>query len=340
GATSADIVLLCLNADSGETLWSRTVKGTMPSAYDYGFSDSTTPCPATDGQHVWAINASGGMACFTLDGDPVWQRTWTPTGGRPFNKQFDSILFQDLLLSVEPPAADDTKRVKDWNYLHAFDKRSGKRLWVTEAALTHYSAPILGQTANGEPAVLIGRGGPHGVPERPVGLSLISLLTDTAGDAIWHWEPDADNSISGWGALSTQHFDQEKASWFYHSTEHLTVSTKTGELLDRQRLDVVDRYRFNPGKLAYDLEEGVTPEKLEHQRHCNLMHGDYLYAMVRFRPFLARHNVVTGETVRLEVPCEIDEQGEHLWNTRQRNNGLNSKGQRQGNDSRTLGDGF
>lgn len=334
---SPDIVLLCLDTNSGETLWSRPVKGLMSSAYNYGFSDSTTPCPVTDGRHVWAINASGGMACFTIEGTPVWERTWMPTGGRPFNKQFDSILHGDLLLNVEPPADDDTARIEDWNYLHAFDKTTGKHLWATADALTHYNAPILGRTQAGHPAVLIGRGGPHGVPERPVGLSLIDLKN---GQAFWRWEAAEDNAISGWGAMSTQHWGEGTASWFDSRDQHRTIDTQTGALISRFPLTTADIRRFDEDRQAYVLAQDATFAKLENQSHGNISVGDHVYFLVRYQPFIGRHNVKTGHIEYLEVPREFDQDGAFVWKTPHTNDGLNAKGQLHGADARTRGDGF
>ena len=336
----ADVLLMCLDANNGKTLWTKPVKGLMSSGYNYGFSDSTTPCPATDGEHVWVINSSGGMACFTVNGDPVWERTWMPTGGRPFNKQFDSILYKNLILNVEPPAEGDTSRNKEWNYLHAFDKKTGKRVWVTKEALTHYNTPVIGETADGKAAVLIGRGGPHGVPERPVGLSLISLDQSNSGTALWHWEPKDENKISGWGALSTQHWDKEKASWFYAGNDHLTVDTKTGKLKTRQILNIVDRYSYDESQGKYALEENIELKKHQNQRHCNLSSGDYVFYMVRYEPFIARHNVKTGKNEHVEVPREIASDGKFIWKKEHKNDGLNSKGQMHGADNRTRGGGF
>jgi len=337
---SPDIVLLCLDANSGDTLWSQPVKGLMSAAYNYGFSDSTTPCPTTDGKHVWAINASGGMACFTMDGAPVWERTWMPTGGRPFNKQFDSILHGDLLLNVEPPVEGDAARVKDWNYLHAFDKTTGKRLWVTIDALTHYNAPILGRTDTGGPAVLIGRGGPHGVPERPVGLSLIDLRDGRSGQTIWQWEAAEDNSVSGWGAMNTQHWGDGTASWFDSHDHHRTIDTQTGTLISRHPLTTADIRRFDESQQAYVLEKDATFAKLENQSHGNISAGDHVYFLVRYQPFIGRHNVKTGHTEYLEVPRELADDGTYLWKKPHTNDGLNAKGQLHGGDARTLGNGF
>lgn len=340
GAQSKDIVLLCLNSETGSVLWKRTIKGVLSSQYNYGFSDATTPCPMTDGKNVWAINASGGMACFTMTGALIWERTWMPTSGRPFNKQFDSVLFDNLVLNVEPPVTGDVKRNSDWNYLHAFDKTTGKRVWVTQQALTHYNTPILGTTADGKPAILMGRGGPHGVPERPLGLSLISLEKNDQGSEIWNWEPKEPNNSSGWGALSTQHWDQEKASWFYKGDKHATINTKTGKLIAQKALNLVNKYNFDVKSQKYVLSKDVKIKGLQNQRHCNILTDDLLYYMVRYQPYIAKHNVLTGLNEHLELPRDVDSNRNYIWKHAQTNDGLNSQGQLNAADARTRGNGF
>ncbi len=338
--SGTDIILYCMNANTGEELWTKTVKGLLPSDYNYGFSDSTTPCPITDGEYVWAINASGGMACFTMEGDIVWERTWMPTVGRPFNKQFDSVLFKDLILNVEPPIENDSIRIKEWNYLHAFDKKTGKRLWVTKEAITHYNTPVIGETIDRKPAILIARGGPHGVPERPVGLSLISLEAENSGSALWSWEPEAPNKLSGYGALNTQHWDKEKISWIYKCEENLTINSSAGELISQKPLNIVSQYIFDEKAQQYILKENVELINSENEFHCNMAVNDYTFYMVMHKPFIARHNVVTGKNEHLQLPYEINIDGSFIWNTPQTNDGLNSKGQLHSRDRRVLGDGF
>lgn len=338
--SGTDIILYCMNANTGEELWTKTVKGLLPSDYNYGFSDSTTPCPITDGEYVWAINASGGMACFTMEGDRVWERTWMPTVGRPFNKQFDSVLFKDLILNVEPPIENDSIRIKEWNYLHAFDKKTGKQLWVTKEAITHYNTPVIGETIDGKPAILIARGGPHGVPERPVGLSLISLEAENEGNALWSWEPEAPNKLSGYGALNTQHWDKEKISWIYKCEENLTINSSTGELISQKPLNIVNQYIFDEETRKYILKENVELINSENEFHCNIAINDYTFYMVMHKPFLARHNVATGKNEHLQLPYEINTDGSFIWNTSQTNDGLNFKGQLHSRDRRVLGDGF
>ncbi|SNZ01068.1 PQQ-binding-like beta-propeller repeat protein [Flagellimonas pacifica] len=339
-AYGADIILYCMNADNGETLWTKRIKGELPSEYNYGFSDSTSPCPITDGEHVWAINASGGMACFSMDGDLIWERTWMPTVGRPFNKQFDSALYDDLILNVEPPEKNDSTRIQEWNYLHAFDKNSGKRLWVTEEAITHYNTPILGETIDKKPAILIGRGGPHGVPERPVGLSLIGLEGEKAGVALWNWESKVPNEISGYGALNTQHWDKHKISWTNKGEDNVVIDSNTGELIGQNPLNFVNQYIYDEQTKQHVLKENVELKNLENEFHCNMSVNDHTFYMVMHQPFVARHNIETGKNEHLELPREINPDGSFIWKTPQKNDGLNSRGQLHSTDSRILGDGF
>lgn len=333
---SPDIILLCLDAETGETLWQRTVKGELPSAYNYGFSDSTTPCPITDGEFVWAINASGGMACFTIDGEPIWERTWIPTTGRPFNKQFDSILIGDLILNVEPPHQHDSTRIPEWNYLHAYEKKTGEHVWTTLDSLTHYNTPIPGKTVEGKDALLIGRGGPHGVPERPVGLSLIDTKN---GESLWTWEPAEDNKTAGWGSLNNMHWDTEKTSWFMND-EIVTLDSLTGKQLSRHSVRTVDSHEFDPAKNQYVTKENVPTPTTAWEWFTNYTYEKDIYYLARHAPYLIRHDSETGKTEFLELPRELDEERNKIWKEPQSNDGLNSRGQRNGSDPRTLGDGF
>lgn len=339
-AYGSDIILYCLNADNGETLWTQRVKGELLSEYNYGFSDSTSPCPMTDGEYVWVINASGGMACFSINGNLIWERTWMPTTGRPFNKQFDSVLYKDLILNVEPPTENDTLRNKEWNYLHAFDKNTGKHLWTTKEAITHYNTPIIGETASGKPAILIGRGGPHGVPERPVGLSLISLDNNEAGTALWNWESKVVNNISGYGALNTQHWDKDNISWTNKGEDNVLIDSKTGKLIGQNPLNIVNQYIYNEQTKQFDVKKNITLENLENEFHCNMSTGNYTFYMVMHKPFVARHNIATGKNEHLELPREINPDGSFIWKIPQKNDGLNSRGQLHSTDPRVLGNGF
>jgi outer membrane protein assembly factor BamB len=65
-----DLVLLCFDR-GGKQLWRRVVaKGNRTVRGDEG--NSASPSPVTDGKHVWTFMANGALACFEVDGTPVW----------------------------------------------------------------------------------------------------------------------------------------------------------------------------------------------------------------------------------------------------------------------------
>ena len=221
-----DIILYCVSAKDGTTKWTKKIEGNIEADYHYGFSDATTPSPICDGKYVWVYNATGGMTCLTMKGEVVWFRRWTPSPverHKPFNRQFESILYGDFIFNIEPYNGADTSKVVGWNYLYAINKKTGKVAWISDDALTYYNTPVFGYMKDKTPAILIGRGGPHSVPERPVGLSMVSLKKDNLGKSIWRWENHDDNGISGYGALNTQLWNKDVCSWIYKRTDHCTV---------------------------------------------------------------------------------------------------------------------
>ncbi len=86
--TSADdklLVLLCADT-RGQELWRKTIAASNQAVRgDEG--NYASPSPATDGKHVWTFMGSGELACFTIDGSPVWQYNVQDKYGK-FNIQF------------------------------------------------------------------------------------------------------------------------------------------------------------------------------------------------------------------------------------------------------------
>ena len=89
--TSADgdqIVVLCVGTD-GKEKWKQKLSETgekryrNPSGADV--SDANASC-STDGTHVWACASNGSLACFTMDGKPVWNTDLQKYG--KYNIQF------------------------------------------------------------------------------------------------------------------------------------------------------------------------------------------------------------------------------------------------------------
>lgn len=65
-----ELVLLCYGRD-GKQRWRRVVsRGNKDVRGDEG--NSASPSPVTDGKHVWTFMGNGALACYDVDGEPVW----------------------------------------------------------------------------------------------------------------------------------------------------------------------------------------------------------------------------------------------------------------------------
>lgn len=350
----SDVVGYCLDSRTGKILWTVDLPGSEKSTYAYGFSDSTTPGPVTDGASVWFVNASGSMGCWDYSGKTIWRRTWKPTTGRPFNKQFEPILYGDTLLNMEPRDEDDRKREKDpWNYLRGLDKRTGKTLWVAEDALTHYNTPVFGRLPNGTPAILQGRGGYHDVPEAPIGLSLTSLAPGHEGRTLWRFEGKGK-------ALQTQQWDKKFAYWFdLDASTHQMIDARSGKLLKTQSLTArVDYRKYDPAAGDYllqhdiDLKKQIPPITVFPAWFCNAVTGGCHYFLCftdaanhAGPPYcIGRVNLKTDRVEYLELPVQViraaGREDQMIWHQPQASSTVNSRGIDVAGDPRSRRDGW
>ncbi len=350
-----DIVGYCLDSGTGKILWTVDVPGTADSVYAYGFSDSTSPSPISDGKHVYFYNCSGSVGCWDMQGKQVWLRRWKPTEGRPFNKQFEPILFGNTLINMEPRDEGDPKREGNdpWNYLRGLDKNTGKTLWVADDSMTHYNTPMIGTLPDGTPAVLQGRGGYHDVPELPIGLSLTSLAPGQEGKTLWRYEGKGK-------ALYTMHWNKRYAFWIAQDTsEHQILDATTGKLLKTQSLsDKVDYRRYNSVTGKYDLLSGVNLKKLDTpytvfpSQFANIAAEGYHYflcytdAPQKLGPpyCIGRVNLETDKVEYLELPVQVIREANKpdafVWGKPMPSSTINSRGIDATGDPRSKRDGW
>lgn len=261
----------CLDQATGEILWTRRIEGTVPSIYSYPFSDATSASPVANNTHVWFTNAGGTLTCFTHAGVPVWSRTWLATFDGPFNKQFEPFLVDDdhrgrqTLVHMEPfDVKGKNGKAARWHFLVGLDALTGEELWRSEDALTQYNAPTLVQCDSG-PCVLHARGGPHAVPERPVGLTLTRATGPDAGSKVWRYEDPRGNHE---GALQTMAADCRYVYWLLREKRNLLVviDRHTGEQVREISLvKGVQITRTTDGTqfltTVEDLDKGIFPAR-------------------------------------------------------------------------------
>ena len=259
-----------LSAKTGEILWTVRLKGDTPSWMMYAYSDGTSWSPITDGKHVWFFNSSGEMGCWDFAGKEVWRRKFPAYLGDKFNKQHEPFAAGDTIVTEEPLTRADpgfAANRSEWRYLRGIDKLTGETSWISSEPLTYYATSVSGRLPSGELAVISGRGGPHGVPERPVGMSLTSLDPEKQGERLWRFVPESIPNAprvddgSTFEALYTMTWDKDYAYAFRNSPEesHLVIDIRTGELLRTQSLiRNVDVRRWNARMKRYDLLKGVN----------------------------------------------------------------------------------
>jgi outer membrane protein assembly factor BamB len=84
-ADGDDLVLICAST-AGKELWKKTLSsGNRRVRDDEG--NYASPSPSTDGKQVWAYVGTGHLACFTVDGEEVWQADLQERYGK-FDIQF------------------------------------------------------------------------------------------------------------------------------------------------------------------------------------------------------------------------------------------------------------
>jgi hypothetical protein len=333
---------------SGKRLWSvRLAGGDRPSQMASGFGDATSWTPITDGEHVWFFDSTGEMGCWDLAGREIWRRTFRGQPRKyPFNRQLEPMMVDDTILTVEMLAPGEPRYRADrddWSYLRGLDKRTGRTRFVAEDATTFYNTPVVGRLPDGRPAVLHGRGGPHDVPERPIGLSMTSLAPGEEGKTVWRFDAPAvaGAPVDGvsYQALYTMVWDRRHAYWFRNAPEatHLVLDAATGLLVREQSLEHgVDVRRWDPDRRAYRLEAGVDVRALADPSyplgpgevlhvfpgwHANMVAAGRHYFLAstnhrrnKYAPpghsgpahCLGRVDVETGKVEYLELPVGVD----------------------------------
>lgn len=140
--------VLCIDRGTGQTLWAKDFQPILPEhKYDgegsyQGYAAST---PLSDGDRLYVFFGKSGVFCFDLDGKQIWH---TPVGKnfRGWGSGASPMLYKNLLIvnaSVESGA------------LVALDKLNGMEVWRTPGINSAWDTPILVDTADKSPELVI-----------------------------------------------------------------------------------------------------------------------------------------------------------------------------------------
>ncbi len=356
--TSLSIEGYAIDRKTGAIKW-RTkplIGNGLVSGMAYQYSDATSWTPIADGKYVWFFNSAGHMGCWDVTGTPdasgllapLWEADFAGQDPAfPSNRQHEPFMTGNDVVITSPLGmgmGDPASAHPGWNYLHGIDKMTGKTTWVAEDASTFFNTAVMGKLPDGTAAVVHGRGGPHGVPEQPVGLSLTSLAPGSQGKSIWQFNSGAAPTCTGGSATQPQmcsggsgtalynmSWDNKYAYWFTEpSNEILTVlDINTGKPVHGWSLaKMVDIRRWDTATKNYVSMSGVDVNMTadwEYQGmmhvvpdwHSNIVANGYAWFLtvtnnngrwgVHTGPphCVGRVNVETGKVEYLEVPVGV-----------------------------------
>ena len=143
-------VVLCLDVKTGKTIWKHTAWTGEPEKVHAMNPWASATC-ATDGKHVYAFFGVGGLHCYTVDGEHVWERQ-LGAFENPWGTAASPVIVGETVVQ-NCDAEDDS-------FLAAFDKASGKDVWRTQRErLRGWSTPLLAAKASGVELLLNGETG-------------------------------------------------------------------------------------------------------------------------------------------------------------------------------------
>jgi outer membrane protein assembly factor BamB len=310
--TGTDIIAWCGDMATGKVLWQREIPGRYPQRLSGCFGDSTSPPAVCVGQRVIFANASGTLACFDLDGTPLWAKEiLTVARTLPFVHEGKFVFTRQ----VYPPeeSGEFSHRYADspvemWTQLQALDSATGEIAWTTQCGVNMGCAVLPQKLRDGRDVVVVGRGGGHGPPEKPDGISMIDLQD---GSALW--------SLELKDFMATMSFSvRDDEVHVFHGGEHLSVDALTGKIVRRASiLENVPVRRWIDGKYVTARESIPAKSTRMITQTSNLLVGAWHYFRSYTQPYLGRVHVETGAVEYLELPLQLsrapDQEDILLW---------------------------
>lgn len=301
-----DIIAYCSSANDGSTLWKKEIIGTHPLRIGSTFGDSSGLPAVTNGNVVVFFNASGAIEGFNLYGNPLWRRkALSSYRGSPFlvgNK----LIYVQMNWSPDEkggyPHPKEELNVSEWTQMQAIDIESGKPIWSTRCGANIGSQPLPLKLDDGRDVLVVGRGGGHTPPEKPVG---ISLVDGADGSEIWKLP------IDNWECRQTISVYEGKIP-IIHDEEQWWVDFRTGKIVRKVSIIKNVPVRVNKGaKWETKIMTLKTSERsYEVIGQSNLLVGQYHYFRSYQHNYLGRANMNTGMVEYLQLPTSmLREQG-------------------------------
>ena len=120
-----DWLVYCLDLETGDVLWQRSVATGLPSFPRHQKSTYASETPTTDGEHVYVRFGDLGTYAFDMDGNQVWSAL---TPYRRTRSEWGSasspVVYGNMLIVVYDNEEE--------SWIAALDKRTGEEIWRRE----------------------------------------------------------------------------------------------------------------------------------------------------------------------------------------------------------------
>jgi len=307
-----DIIAYCASAKDGSIIWTREIKGEYPLKIASSWGDSSGLPAVTDGKRVAFFNASGAIECFDMEGNRVWRReALSAYRGTPFLIDNKLIYMQMNWPPDEKggyPHPKEELPFSDWTQVQAVDFKSGEPIWSTKCGGNIGSQPMPLKLEDGRDVFLVGRGGGHAPPEKPLGVSLVDARD---GSEIWKLP------IESYECRQTMPIYQGHAL-VIHDEEHWWVDIETGKVARKVSLleNVTVRKKKGTRWVTQRMSLEANPRS-EKTDQSNLLVGRYHYFRSYIYNYLGRVNMDTGKVEYLQLPVSMmrrpDCPDEFIW---------------------------
>ncbi|MDA0347332.1 MAG: PQQ-binding-like beta-propeller repeat protein [Verrucomicrobia bacterium] len=309
-----DVVAYCCSAVDGSILWTREIPGIYPLKIGTSWGDSSGLPAVTDGKQVAFFNASGAIESYDMKGNRIWRReALSSYRGSPFLID-NKLIYMQMNWPPDDkggyPHPEGELPFSNWTQVQAVDFKTGKPIWSTACGGNIGSVPMPLTLDDGRKVFLVGRGGGHEPPEKPLGVSLVDARD---GSEIWKLP------IENYQCRQTKPLYKGHAL-ILHDDEHWWVDLDSGKVSRKVSLTENVTVRMKEGnhwvKKSMTLETSSPAAETTDQ--SNLLVGNYHYFRSYLYNFLGRVNVETGEVEYLQLPVSLlrkpNKPDRFIWN--------------------------
>ena len=130
-------VVLCLNRETGKTLWEQTVLEDLPHEGHHGDNSHASASPTTDGKSLFVSFGSRGMYCFDLEGRLQWQTKLGRVETRlSFGEASSPVVHGDVVILNRDNETDSR--------ILALDAKTGETRWQAKREeISAWATPLI-----------------------------------------------------------------------------------------------------------------------------------------------------------------------------------------------------